>query len=190
MVGEFDVDVQDGNDLGHFVLNDDGHFQVGGECCKVCTVCGVDGLDVAFPQPNAVVTVAGACADADCAGAEDVYEFSNCFDLDGSCHWFWYVWPDPPLLPVYQLHLIFCKVAEEWAAFIIRGNAWDYANIIFGNDDACPCGGVGDFGLGCGDLVTGRVACSGEVVTGTFELSGTNRAAGDCTDCVATVTLG
>ena len=32
--GEFDIDVQDGSDLGEWVLNEDGTWQVCGDCCE------------------------------------------------------------------------------------------------------------------------------------------------------------
>jgi len=139
-------------------------------CCEPCTGCG-------NPQPDALVTVAGACGGCDCSGP---YTFQAFADYPTYCHWHWR--QDLGGGAGWDLHVYYCKLTSTWCShiFLDLGGGGGFA--YFGtdpNDCACVAGATD---------VTPHLACSGGDVVGTFQLIGD--VAPGCGGCTATVTVG
>lgn len=164
MAGEFDIDVQDGNDLGGFVVNDDGHFQVGGACCpsEPCSDCD-------YAQPSATGTVAPG---DECDDATGIYDFIDHGGLpeDPLCYWEW--WNSTCAAHV-ALFIFYFKASETWCA---RASAAFPCSAEFGGEDCeydpPPLAHLKD--------ITGNVQCIGQTLVGSFDLPGWNGPVGDC----------
>jgi len=111
MAGEFEVDVQDGNDLGGFVINDDGHFQVGGLCCPeaTCAECW-DLLNAA------TVTATVSAPGAPCDEAAGAYSFWLSDDGAQRCIWYW-TKTDP--CDMWVIVLLYSKQNGSWCAYAV-----------------------------------------------------------------------
>jgi len=168
-------------DSGKPVLGNPDNCPCCGGGAGPCDSCdppnGGCGNDIA--QPDAVVTVAGAC-DAGCEDAANTYPHFA-FDV-GSCMWS-FGWTDDPITDYGRLDINYDSESGKWYARL-RGRAdskyWDY----------------GDSGAeGYWYDVTGNITCNPATcyLSGSFDLPGIAHGGSaylDCSGCTATVTLG
>lgn len=89
MPGEWDVDVQDGNEKGEWVLDPDGYFQVGGACCLApcphCTVARPATITVTLN--DLVECPFGADANPELLNGVPVTLVYGGVNIDGDCVW-------------------------------------------------------------------------------------------------------
>lgn len=111
--GKFDIDVQDGAGDGRFVINADGKFQIGGECCPGdCYECP-DAIT------SGIVTATVAPPGGGCDEAAGVYTLLTFSDDDDRLVWTWKK-TDPC---DYYLLMLHCdKLSAEWCALARASN--------------------------------------------------------------------
>ena len=170
-----------------------GIYHWAGCCCKEHGAPCVDCTDPA-KQTGATVTVAGSCSDeTEChqvAGAYAFYGYNvnNCLDGGACCYEWRKVHPNcEPYPGTSKLQLWFDDLfGGRWCARIVGSTVC--ADYCFGYKKGCPF-------PPWATPVTGQVWCDkdSESITtgeGSFDLVGVNNVFhGDCTGCIATVTI-
>lgn len=158
-----------------------GIIHIIGCCCKELLPC----TDCAGNQPDAMVTIAGTCGDAECEAAAGTYKMtgdSPCWFSDGGllCGWNWCKDGDEW---DWQMGVVYEKASKQWCAVMIGTDTRNY-----GYRTPLTC----TIPFYMATRVTGEVTCdkaSGKLV-GTFELVGDEHPEhDDCAGCTATITL-
>ena len=180
--GEFTIDTGDG--AGEFIVNDDGTFGVGEDCCcgTPCTECATYSAIT-----NAEITISGSCSGSWCnsIATQEWYRILKSFtNYSTSCAWQKH-WEDKsPPYPVgadWYLIILYYPTTNIWKAGILVSQS--------GTDTIW-----GRFGYNCDGSLTevSGISCVGGVLEGTFDLDGLAACPYDdenCYGCTATVDL-